>query len=87
MQAEINYLTEENTNLTIEINEGKRKIQNIMEKSSFVEQKLEDTVIEAAMHREKVASMLEENRKLVTETAVLNKNIENQKSMLSVLEK
>jgi hypothetical protein len=39
------------------------------------------------MYKERVESMLEENRKLVTETAVLNKNIENFKQVQEVLEK
>lgn len=39
------------------------------------------------MYKERVESMLEENRKLVTETAVLNKNIENYKQVQEALEK
>jgi hypothetical protein len=44
-------------------------------------------VLEVSMHKERVESMLEENRKLLTETSVLEKNIENQKNIISVLEK
>ena len=39
------------------------------------------------MYKERVESMLEENRKLVTETAVLNKTIDNFKQVQEVLEK
>lgn len=39
------------------------------------------------MYKERVESMLEENRKLITETAVLNKNIENYKQVQEALEK
>jgi chromosome segregation ATPase len=87
MQEQIDYLTEENSQLVIEVNENKRRIQNLLEKSMLIEQKLEDQTIEAGMHKERVESMLEENRKLVTETAVLNKNIENFKQVQEVLEK
>ena len=77
MQTEIDYLMEENSSLVIEVNENKRKIQNLLEKSMLLEAKVEDQITEAAMYKERVESMLEENRKLVTETAVLNKSIEN----------
>lgn len=43
--------------------------------------------LEAAMHKERVESMLEENRKLVTEAAVLHKTIDNSKQMVVVVEK
>ena len=39
------------------------------------------------MYKERVESMLEENRKLVTETAVLNKSVENYKQLQEALEK
>ena len=71
----------------IEVNEYKRKIQNLLEKSMLLEAKVEDQITEAAMYKERVESMLEENRKLVTETAVLNKNIENYKQVQEALEK
>lgn len=38
------------------------------------------------MHKERVESMLEENRMLITETAALNKNIENQKLMIGIID-
>ena len=44
MQSEIDYLTDENSTLTIEINESKRKIQSMMEKTQFIEHRLEDAV-------------------------------------------
>jgi regulator of replication initiation timing len=47
----------------------------------LLEAKVEDQITEAAMYKERVEGMLEENRKLVTETAVLNKNIENYKQV------
>ena len=81
MQSDIDYLQEENSSLLIEVNEYKRKIQNLLEKSLLLEGKLEDQVTEAGMYKERVESMLEENRKLVTETAVLNKNIDNFKQV------
>ncbi len=87
MQGEIDYLQEENSSLVIEVNEYKRKIQNLLEKSMLLETKVEDQITEAAMYKERVESMLEENRKLVTETAVLNKNIENYKQVQEALEK
>ena len=44
-------------------------------------------VVEANMHKERVESMLEENRRLINEAGVMTKNIENQKVMINVLEK
>ncbi len=44
-----------------------------------MEREYEDIVTEAAMYKERVESMLEENRKLITEAQVLNKAIENSK--------
>ncbi len=71
----------------IEVNEYKRKMQNLLEKSVLLEAKVEDQITEAAMYKERVESMLEENRKLVTETAVLNKSVENYKQLQEALEK
>jgi len=39
------------------------------------------------MHKGRVESMIEENRKLINEGLVLTKSLENQKTMISVLEK
>lgn len=44
-----------------------------------MEREYEEKVTEAGMHKERIESMLEENRKLVTEAAVLQKAIENSK--------
>lgn len=63
--------------MTIDINEGKRKIQNMLEKCAFMEHKIEDCVTEANMHKERVESMREENRKVVNEAGVLQKSIDN----------
>jgi regulator of replication initiation timing len=52
-----------------------------------MEHKIEDLVTEANMHKERVESMIEENRKVVNESGVLQKTIENQKVMIGVLEK
>jgi regulator of replication initiation timing len=79
MQEEVDYLNEENANLIIEVNEAKRRIQNLLEKTQLMEREYEEMVTEAGMHKERVESMLEENRKLVTEGTVLNKTIENSK--------
>lgn len=73
--------------MTVEINESKRRIQNLSEKAAFMEQKLEDLVVEANMHKERVDSMLEENRRILTESGILQKSIDNQKTMIEVLEK
>jgi hypothetical protein len=51
----------------------------LLEKIVILERELEDMTLEAAMHKERVESMLEENRKLITEANVLNKTIENSK--------
>ena len=64
LQSEIDYLTDENTNLAIELNEAKRKLQNYTEKSTYLESKWEDSQQEAHMYKERIESMLEENRKL-----------------------
>ncbi len=71
----------------IEVNEYKRKMQNLLEKCVLLETKVEEQITEAAMYKERVESMLEENRKLVTETAVLNKSVENYKQLQEALEK
>ena len=39
------------------------------------------------MHKGRVESMVEENRKLINEGLALTKNIENHKTMIGVLEK
>ena len=52
-----------------------------------MEREYEEMVTEAGMHKERVESMLEENRKLITEAAVLNKTIENSKQVNAVLER
>ena len=71
----------------IEVNDYKRKMQNLLEKCVLLETKVEEQITEAAMYKERVESMLEENRKLVTETAVLNKSVENYKQLQEALEK
>lgn len=48
---------------------------------------MEDLVTEANMHKERVESMKEENRKILHESGILQKSIENQKVMIGVLEK
>jgi len=87
LQGDIDFLNEENATLTIEVNESKRKIQSLLEKTEFIERRLEDTVQEASMHKGRVESMIEENRKLINESLVLSKSNENQKTTIIVLEK
>ena len=52
-----------------------------------MEQKLEDVSVECQMHKERVESMLEENRKLLSEAQLSSKNLENAKSLADMLEK
>lgn len=87
LQSDIDFLQEENANMTIEVNESKRKIQSHLEKTQFIERRLEDAVQEASMHKGRVESMIEENRKLINEGLVLTKSLDNQKTMIAVLEK
>jgi len=77
LQGDIDFLNEENATLTIEVNESKRKIQSLLEKTEFIERRLEDAVQEASMHKGRVESMIEENRKLINESLVLSKSNEN----------
>jgi regulator of replication initiation timing len=44
MQADLDYLREENTSLTLEVNDARRKVQSHLENSLFIEQRLEDAL-------------------------------------------
>eukprot|EP00347_Sterkiella_histriomuscorum_P002492 403367942 len=87
MQVDLDFLQKENTELAIDLNEVKRKLQNYTEKSSYLAQNLEDVQQEAHMYKERVEGMLEENRKLQSEAQLMNKNLDNARGLIDMLER